>query len=228
MFGLSVCLSVFAYSSVEFSLASVGMASSVLHIQENSRHCYRIERPLLLIPVGVCMCGETTCCMCLVRKSAWSCGTWLLSVSMHALTSISEVYIFGDSFVFFFFLCPMFVLVLIFYGLCVWVSVWDCVCGCENILTCRCIIAIKAEVHREKNNSVSVFIFIKVKDKQYTWGHDCHLIPHVSLVCSTAAKRKNKPGPVDDCSQKAQLQTKAHRVWGVGSDHWRLFCETLS
>lgn len=56
MFELSACLSVCSYSTVQFSLAIVGMTSSVLHIQENTRHFYdRIERPLLLIsvPFGV-------------------------------------------------------------------------------------------------------------------------------------------------------------------------------
>lgn len=75
---------------------------------------------------------------------------------MHALTSISEVYILGDSFVLFFFLTrPMFLLVLIFNS----VNVCVCVilCGCENTLTCRCIIAIKAA---GKVEIKSVFIFI--------------------------------------------------------------------
>lgn len=89
---LSVCVPV-QYSSVQFSLAIVGMAFSVLHIQENTLHFYdRIKRPLLLISVPFCVRS----CACVARPHAacvW-CGraglrNVITRVSMHALLSIS-------------------------------------------------------------------------------------------------------------------------------------------
>lgn len=49
-----------------------------------------------------------------------------------------------------------------------------CVCGCENILTCRCIIAIKAAGAQEKKTQVSLFSFFK--QKYISDNMICHLI----------------------------------------------------
>lgn len=84
---------------------------------------------------------------------------------MHAFTSISEVYIFGDSFVMFFFcVCVSNVCVGtdLLPCVCVGECVCDCVCGCENILTCRCIIAIKAAA-AQKKRIVSLFILFQLR-----------------------------------------------------------------